>query len=143
MPGCSREGTAMGSAIILLLQGPNTPLPLQPQTTSFHVHLRTSQFKCLRRALRAHFAHWMITATSSGLETSPPRGRGCTGLSGSASLCPPEAEPGARSRSPGTSQTHPSTRARAHAQVCASADRGITKTRWESGRRPRTDPVCS
>lgn len=68
MPGCSREGTVMGSATILLLQGPNTPLPLQPQTTSFHVHLRTAQFKRLGQALRAHFAHWMITATSSGLK---------------------------------------------------------------------------
>lgn len=31
VPGCSGEGTVMGSAIPLLLQGPNTPLPLQPQ----------------------------------------------------------------------------------------------------------------
>lgn len=42
LPGCSGEGTGMGSAIILLLQGPNTLLLLQPQTD--HLFPLTSQY---------------------------------------------------------------------------------------------------
>lgn len=42
LPGCSGEGTGMGSAIILLLQGPNTLLLLQPQTD--HLFPLASQY---------------------------------------------------------------------------------------------------
>lgn len=64
-PCRSGDITAMGS--LCYCRAPARLCSLS-WTTSSCQHPSTLRFKCLRQALRACFAHWMITATSSGLK---------------------------------------------------------------------------